>query len=95
MDMPFLFFKVKDSSMEPAIKERNYLFVSRFYRRLKEGDIVVLEHPRKDVKIVKRVKRVVADSVFVVGDNGARSEDSRSFGPIRRSSIVGKVLLVI
>ncbi len=90
-----MFFKVKDSSMEPAVKERDYLFVSRVYGRLEEGDIVVLEHPRKDVKIVKRVKRISADSVFVIGDNGARSEDSRSFGPVRRSSIVGKVLLVI
>jgi signal peptidase I len=38
---------------------------------------------------------VPAGSVFVLGDNRAESDDSRSFGPILESSIVGKALFVI
>jgi signal peptidase I len=34
-------------------------------------------------------------SVFVLGDNRAESDDSRSFGPVPRQTIVGRALLVI
>jgi signal peptidase I len=42
-----------------------------------------------------RVVTVPASSVFVLGDNRGESDDSRSFGPIPESSIVGKALFVI
>jgi signal peptidase I len=38
---------------------------------------------------------VPSGSVFVLGDNRAESVDSRSFGPIRQSAIIGKAVLVI
>ena len=34
-------------------------------------------------------------TVFVLGDNRAESNDSRSFGPIAQSSIIGKAVFVI
>ena len=33
--------------------------------------------------------------VFVLGDNRAESDDSRTFGPVAQSSIIGKALFVI
>lgn len=38
---------------------------------------------------------VGADKVFVMGDNRSNSEDSRVFGPIPESSIVGKAFVLI
>ena len=38
---------------------------------------------------------VPSGMVFVLGDNRAESDDSRSFGPISQSSIIGKAMYVI
>jgi len=38
---------------------------------------------------------VPTGTVFVLGDNRAESDDSRSFGPIPQSSIIGKAIFVI
>lgn len=37
---------------------------------------------------------VPADSVYVLGDNRNNSEDSRSFGPVKRDLIVGQAALI-
>lgn len=37
---------------------------------------------------------VPADSVYVLGDNRNNSEDSRSFGPVKRKLIVGQAVLI-
>lgn len=39
-------------------------------------------------------REVPPGQFFVMGDNRARSCDSRAFGPVRRSEIVGRVVLV-
>jgi signal peptidase I len=39
--------------------------------------------------------RIPAECVFVLGDNRAESDDSRVFGPIPESAIIGKAVFVI
>ena len=42
-----------------------------------------------------RVETVPAGSVFLLGDNAAHSIDSRSFGPIPETELIGRVMVVI
>lgn len=42
-----------------------------------------------------RLEAVPEDHVFLLGDNAARSIDSRSLGPVPESEIVGRVVFVI
>lgn len=59
------------------------------------GEIVVAQHPYKgDLKIIKRVVAVADNGrIHLRGDNPdpAESSDSRIFGPLPRSLILGRV----
>ncbi len=72
----------------------------------KVGEIVVVPHPVSDDAVVKRVAAVAGEEfavqgdvqqlqeedIAVVGDNQQQSSDSRSFGLLKSSRIVSKVL---
>ncbi len=78
--------------MEPSMKEGDYVIVSRLHGGFRSGDIVVLMHPLAGIYIIKRIKEVLHGSVFLLGDNTAASDDSRSFGTVKTSKILGKVI---
>jgi phage repressor protein C with HTH and peptisase S24 domain len=77
--------------MQPAIPPGSYLLVTRT-GAIRPGSVVVVE--RAGLEIVKRVAQDHGDFVTVVGDNLGASTDSRSFGPVERSSIRGVVRAV-
>jgi len=95
---PFRRFRVEDDSMWPSLEPGDYVLVNRWAYRFRSparGDVVVVQDPdRSDRFLVKRISESGdAARVEVAGDNAARSRDSRSFGPIAREKIVGKVWL--
>ena len=57
------------------------------------GDVVLAAHPfHSGVRLVKRVDCVTSDGrIFVLGDSTGESTDSRTFGALRPSQILGKV----
>lgn len=94
--------EVAGPSMRPALEPGDWALAAR-PRRVRVGDVVVLEHPeRPGFELVKRVTAIGgADrselergQVWVQGDAPGESTDSRSFGPVGAERIRGRVVLV-
>jgi phage repressor protein C with HTH and peptisase S24 domain len=87
--------RISGDSLSPFLQHGDYILVGRargLLRRLKPGDVVVFRQAGYGV-LVKRVQSISADGeeLFVVGDH-PDSADSRSFGPILRACVTGKML---
>ena len=81
--------------MEPAYRAGDRLLVNRLaYLRHppRAGDAVVLRDPGDPGRLLLKRVTYVADPrhIIVLGDNAAESRDSRHFGAIKRSLIIGK-----
>jgi len=89
---------VQGGSMAPTLVEGDRLLAVASPRgrvRAAPGDLVVLLDPRAPDRVL--VKRVVAvdpgaGTVEVRGDAAGASTDSRTFGPVPRSSLRGRVV---
>jgi nickel-type superoxide dismutase maturation protease len=80
--------------MRPALEAGDRLLVAGFLRP-RPGDVVAVVDPRdRDLVMVKRVAAVDSDDgrVTVLGDNPAASTDSRTFGPVDRELVLGRVV---
>lgn len=87
---------VAGQSMEPTFRDGDWLLVRRLRRPPRAGEVVVATDPREPERLlVKRVRSVAPDGVTVQGDHAdpAESTDSRQFGPIPRSAVLGKAIL--
>lgn len=85
--------RVEGDSMNPILHSGDRVLVDP--RSTPEpGDVVVARHPYKSsVRIVKRLISVEPDGrVYLAGDNPNESTDSRTFGSISRSDLLGKVI---
>ena len=91
--------RVVGNSMENTLKEGDliiYKSLKRTKSNLKMGDIIIANHPTiKDKLIIKRIHSINTYGVELRGDNIYSSSDSRQFGLIKSSQIVGIVEKVI
>jgi nickel-type superoxide dismutase maturation protease len=75
--------------MMPALCSGDRLVVVKLLRP-RRGDIVALHDPTEpDRLLVKRVAAILPTGIEVIGDNQAASRDSRRFGPVAPSALVG------
>lgn len=86
-------FVVDGESMYPVLKSGNKVLVDP-KSQIAAGDIVLAQHPYKQgTQIIKRVTEItMSDDYFLVGDNADESTDSRTFGKLRSTDILGKVV---
>jgi signal peptidase I len=104
----FDFMLTQGDSMTPALNNGSVLVINHLAYGLrlpwngvyvcrwgipKTGDVVVFFTPYGELA-VKRCRAIADDdSRFIaLGDNGAQSYDSRSYGPVPVANIVGKAL---
>ena len=92
--------EVRGDSMAPTLSDGDWV-VALQGLPIARGDVVIVRRPRStDLEVVKRVTGapgddgLSADEWFVEGDDPRRSTDSRSFGPVSRAAIKGRVVLV-
>ena len=80
--------------MLPTLKEGDMVFFKKYIKNkslLKVGQIVIIYHPLKNIKLIKRVKNIIKNSIEVLGDNIEYSDDSNKFGLINHEKVVGIV----
>lgn len=96
MKPPISKFKVYGNSMYPTLKEGQAVLTFN-WGKFKAGDMVVVQSAKLKVQsaMIKRVQKIIDNKVYLVGDNKDESTDSRHFGPINKSQIIGKVIYVV
>lgn len=85
--------QVSGDSMVPTLKNDDRVIVD-LKQAIGPGDLVLANHPyKKSIRIIKRVASIDPDAnFFLVGDNPDESSDSKAFGAVPSSDIVGKVI---
>ena len=80
--------------MLPTLKEGDMVFFKKYIKNkslLKVGQIVIIHHPLKNIRLIKRVKSIIKNSIEVLGDNIEYSDDSYKFGLINNEKVIGIV----
>lgn len=93
MRSPFSIYKVFGKSMLPKLKPDDKVISFNWFIRPKVNDLVVAKVSGKE--IIKRVHLIKDKEVFLKGDNEQESTDSRTYGFINSSQIIGKVIAIM
>jgi len=81
--------------MEPTLIDGHFVLVDPD-RSVAVGDVVVARHPlRPGLEIIKRVEAIHAAGVELRSDNVDEGTDSRQFGPVAPSAVLGVVTIVL
>ena len=83
--------RVDGGSMQPTLNDGDHVLV-RTQTKARPNEIVLSLHPyKKNVRLIKRVESTDDAGAFLLGDAPSESTDSRSFGYVPWSHIVGVV----
>lgn len=82
--------RVSGSSMRPTLTSGDLVVATK---RMPRIGTMALAH-RGNQEIIKRVTRIVDDRYYLVGDNTLESTDSRHYGFVSKSDILGTIMIV-
>ena len=79
--------------MEPILESGDIVFYVDVLNKsiLTIGDIVIFNHPTKNIKLIKKISSIKGEGLEVSGENTNFSDDSNYFGLIKKDSIMGIV----
>ena len=79
--------------MEPILESGDIVLYKDVVNRsiIETGDIVIFNHPTKNIKLIKKISSIKEKGVEVYGENTDFSNDSNYFGLINKDSIMGIV----
>ena len=87
--------KIQGHSLHPDFREGEFVLAAMVpfpSGKIRVGDVIIFHQPGYD-KLIKRVKRVLADGLaFDVRGTQVESTDSRNFGPVPIENVSGKVI---
>ena len=100
-------FIVHGSSMVPTFQDGDYLIIDEIsyeLRKPERGEVIVFRYPKNPSQFfIKRIEglpgetiegvTLASDEYYVLGDNRPASSDSRYWGPVKSSLVVGRALL--
>lgn len=81
--------RVVGHSMMPVLLPGMLVFGVRYFRKPKQGHVVMIYHDGKEK--IKRIDQVKGDEIYVLGDHPQTSTDSRSFGWIPVACVKAKI----
>ncbi len=87
--------RIQGDSLDPEYKDGDFILISKipiFLNLVHPGDLVVFHQPGYGT-LVKIIERLTPDRqhIYVIGLK-TESIDSRIFGQVRKSDLVGKVI---
>jgi len=91
---PFEKYQIAEESMIPLFYPGENVLVNKltyFFQNPKIGDVIIIQN-RIGKRLIKRIEKISGEKIYVIGENKAKSVDSRRFGPILKKEIIGKVI---
>lgn len=85
----FYLRRIAGDSMAPTFKNGQIILAVQSWRP-KLDDVVIVRHGEREK--IKRLAKVRAGEVYVLGDNLANSTDSRAFGWLDKTVVKAKVI---
>ena len=89
LSWPFHIYRVSGTSMLPTYQPEDTLLGFRWFTP-RIGQVVVLSHLGRS--IIKRITKIDGSAIWVEGDNGPKSTDSRNFGYVDRSEVEARII---
>lgn len=86
--------KVQGDSMSPILHDGDFVLTSCWYKKLKIGHLVVVDHALYGL-IVKKVLHIAPDGQLWLGSENNKSLQSERIGWVSDRRVVGKVIFCI